>query len=504
MLYRPLLNWCSSKQTNIEFVRTIQAIFKVLRNSKFSGCSLGKDLIDSLPAMIDVAYLTTSYNFYSEMKNNTVNNWLGTFTTNGLILLCGIATGIISARLLQPEGRGALAAILFWPEIAASIGLMNLDTAIIQSTSKNNSKVKEITSTGFYVAIFLAGVTAVVTYFLLPYLLGSGKIELLPAARIYLLAFLPFNFVGLCLMAIDHSRQNFKRYNLFRFIPPITYLSGLMTLWSFDAVTVTKVLWVNLAGTFLVALIKVLFIGNQIKNSFSWQEAKILLAIGSRLKVATFLILVALRIDRLLIISCLDNNSIGLYTVAFTFASSGLKIITSSFQLIMFPKLACQENKAIQKEVLAKGMRFNMLLIIVGSIPLIILSPWLIPFLFGNEFQDSVVPAMILFLAYVPLTMRELIIQCLHSLKKPRPTAINSIILTCVFGILSLPMGQQFGLIGIILSLLMANLVGLYFFLNYLYVNLDLRIKDWWGLNWKTYTQAIGIFRNFVLQYINK
>jgi O-antigen/teichoic acid export membrane protein len=149
-------------------------------------------------------------------------------------------------------------------------------------------------------------------------------------------------------------------------------------------------------------------------------------------------------------------------------------------------------------------MRFNMLLIVIGSMPFIILSPWLIPFLFGNEFQDAVLPAMILFLVYIPLTMRQLIMQCLHSLNQPQPTAINSTILTCIFGVVAFPMSKEFGLTGIIFSLLIANSFGFYFFLNYLHKNLNLTIKDWWGLNWKTYIQVLNVSRGFILQSSNK
>lgn len=40
--------------------------------------------------------------------------FLGTLATNGVIVLVGMATGILAARLLGPEQRGALAVLLFW------------------------------------------------------------------------------------------------------------------------------------------------------------------------------------------------------------------------------------------------------------------------------------------------------------------------------------------------------------------------------------------------------
>ena len=47
--------------------------------------------------------------------------WLGTSATNAAILLFGLATGVLSARLLAPDGRGALAAALFWPQLISAL-----------------------------------------------------------------------------------------------------------------------------------------------------------------------------------------------------------------------------------------------------------------------------------------------------------------------------------------------------------------------------------------------
>lgn len=60
------------------------------------------------------------------MKHGHVNAWAGTFATNVLILLIGLATGILFPRLLGPEGRGALATVIFWPALCTSIGLFDV------------------------------------------------------------------------------------------------------------------------------------------------------------------------------------------------------------------------------------------------------------------------------------------------------------------------------------------------------------------------------------------
>lgn len=55
--------------------------------------------------------------------------WLGTFATNGVGLAIGMATGILAARLLEPEGRGLLAVLQFWPGLLWSIGMLSVAEA---------------------------------------------------------------------------------------------------------------------------------------------------------------------------------------------------------------------------------------------------------------------------------------------------------------------------------------------------------------------------------------
>ncbi len=43
------------------------------------------------------------------------------FAATGAIQVVNIATGLLAARLLLPEGRGELAAIMLWPGILAEI-----------------------------------------------------------------------------------------------------------------------------------------------------------------------------------------------------------------------------------------------------------------------------------------------------------------------------------------------------------------------------------------------
>ena len=53
------------------------------------------------------------------------------FATTAYIQVLNIATGLIAARILLPEGRGELAALMLWPGLIAELGNLGLSDALL-------------------------------------------------------------------------------------------------------------------------------------------------------------------------------------------------------------------------------------------------------------------------------------------------------------------------------------------------------------------------------------
>ena len=55
-----------------------------------------------------------------------MRNLFISFLSTGFIQLANLATGILAARLLHPEGRGELALLVLWAVLVANLGSMGL------------------------------------------------------------------------------------------------------------------------------------------------------------------------------------------------------------------------------------------------------------------------------------------------------------------------------------------------------------------------------------------
>src|ERR1035441_6298778 len=182
--------------------------------------------------------------------------WLITIVTNAVILACGVLTGILMARLLHPEGRGVLASILFWPELFAAFGICGLNEAVVYRVS-HGSRADDTTITAAVCAIVLAAATSICGILLMPLLLRGTGASWAHAASLYVLCFIPLNFLALTLLAVDQGQLRFQRYNLIRLSVPLIYAAGLVGLWALGAVRVETVLWANLAGNAVCTAIRI-------------------------------------------------------------------------------------------------------------------------------------------------------------------------------------------------------------------------------------------------------
>jgi O-antigen/teichoic acid export membrane protein len=420
--------------------------------------------------------------------------WLSAVVVNTATLGCGVLTGILAARILAPEGRGALAAVLFWPQVFVSIGLCSLQEAVTYRVSQDVRKRDSLYSTAVCVALGLAAVTCLVGYPLLPHLLKQECMAWLPIVRVYLLLGVPIGFLSISLLGVELGKLQVTRFNLYQLVNPLTYLTALLLLWSIHAVTVANVVWANLAGTVCVTLLLLFHLRKVMFRRPVLHDARGLLKTAWSFHTTALLVLVTTQVDRFVVITLLDNRSVGLYAAALAIASAGIGIISSSFHTLMFPSIARREEGA-QREYLAKGLRYAMFLLVTFSLPLAASIPVVLPLLFGSGFRAATVPAVLLVIAYVPLALRQIIIRSLRGIGDAKAGTTAEAISIAAFLALSWPLTLHWQLIGLSVALLIGNSVAVAYLGWHMSTQLAIPPKRWWGLNAETLTDAVQRMR---------
>jgi enterobacterial common antigen flippase len=410
--------------------------------------------------------------------------WLGTLATNGAILLCGLATGVLSARLLAPEGRGALAAVLFWPQLITALGFLSLPAAMVFRRSRPDADPAALAATGAWLALGLSAIGALAGWLLLPFLLQQSQAAAL--ARLYLLAFVPVHFLALALLALDQGELRFARYNLVRLLPSAVYLAALLVLWALDAASVASLVWASWLGTALTAALRLCLCPKLLRARPSLAEARALLGFGARLHGAALLAALLAQADRFVVIAFWDDASLGLYVVALTLATAGPNMITGAFSTLLLPRLAAAGNIEARREIMGQTLRYATLLLTAAAAALLLVCPWLLPFLFGAAYAGATGICALLLLAYLPTALRLIIVHGLSGTGDWRPRILAEGVALAVFAGAVWPLAARLGLPGVPVALLLANGVALAYLLLVLRRRLALPSRECWGLSLTT------------------
>jgi enterobacterial common antigen flippase len=417
--------------------------------------------------------------------------WLNTFAANGLLLACNVATGILVARLLLPDGRGALAAIIFWPSLIWSLAMLSLEQAVAYQVARTDPR--RLRANGDAISLALGLATAIVTVVLVPYLLGPERRDLWWVTQIYALTLIPIISLGAMLRGIDYGELKIGRYNLWRLLGAGVHVVGLLVIWLLDVVSVAAALWAFWSSLVAMAVGPLLVRRFSARMRPSWPEAAALLRIMGRFQGTNLVFLLNTHADRAVIILLYDNVAIGLYVVALTWASTGLSPVWGAFQSIAFPYLSGESDPDRQRRFLARGIRYACCLLTAAAAVLTAVTYWLLPFFFGAGFRAAVPVAIALLVAHVPLALRQIVVHSLRGLGETRSGTVAELLTLMTFAAVAWPGAALLGLTGFGVALAIANAVGLGYLVHVLRRQFAIRPADCWGLDAATVRELIGL-----------
>jgi O-antigen/teichoic acid export membrane protein len=411
---------------------------------------------------------------------------LSTLTTDATLLVCGFMTGALVARFLLPEGRGALAAVLFWPHVLGSAGLLSLNEAVTVRIARRPDRSGVIVASAFWLALVQAGLVAAAGYLLVPFLLSEERAHLVALARTYLLVFIPSHFLAMSLLGAFQGCLRFSRYNPLRLVVAVTYLGGIVLLWATNSLSVRWVVAMNCVGTVAVAAACVVLQRDALAARPSLHEALALARAAVPIHAGMFLLLLAAEADRFVVLTLWDDVALGHYVVALAVASSGLGVVTGTVQKVLFPHLANCRERARQAQLLASGIRQTTAVVVGLSVPLLTLMPWLLPAVFGVAFREAVATAWILLVAYWFIALNNIVVQGFWGLGEARTAAKAGTIGLVAFLILAWPLAWSFGLPGVAAARGLASAAAFGYLVSYLQRDWAVRLGDLWGLNART------------------
>lgn len=405
-----------------------------------------------------------------------MKKWRQTFLTNGIILVSGLVSGVIAARLLGAEDRGLLAAIIYWPHFLTGVAAMGLNEAIaIRIAKLGSTPTLRVTVVALSLTISLP--LTVIGWLLLPQLLGDSRQAYYLFTQIYLTVLLPLSYLSMNLLAIDQGEFRFRQFNTQRIVQAVAYPMLLVAFWLIDYLTVKNAALAIVAGTGLVALTRLWQVRSSLKESPSIKEASELMVEGARLHATNLVMFLSMQVDKMALVLFSTDTQLGLYVVAVTAASAAQSLFVQTYINIMLPSAAKLGSGRDHIESLLIPLRRLFGVIIFLTVLMILIMPSILPLLFGKDFVAAVPYAQLLSVVFAFVGIKNAIIYLLRAWANNKPGVWAEGLAALILVAGAYPALQSGGVKGLVLLMLLAHAFGATLLLKSLAETTDLSVR---------------------------
>lgn len=383
------------------------------------------------------------------------------FSANALILLCGLITSLLSAWALGPVGRGDLLVIVLWPPVCALLVSFGLGQAHRYWVAKDPECISMLFSNAVLFTLASGLVTVALAELIIPHLVGHRSPEVMRLVRIYQLN-IPAALLQLLMIGLLEGARRFGWSGLARLVFFGTQAVVYLVLWLVGHLTVESAALTMMLAQTSSMLFAVLIVRQQLRPAWrpSWLLWKRTFHYGVRDYPGAVADFTTLRMDQLLLGGLASSFSIGLYFVAVRI-SEITAVLASSVADAVMPELAGAKHADRADKLLARSLRLTLYIHVLVLVPLWLATPFLLRFVYGEEFQAASATLRILLFAAVVLSLGGIVISGLNGFGHPGLSTIARVASAIVTVIALLVLLPRLGIEGAAIASLMGYSVML-------------------------------------------
>lgn len=321
-----------------------------------------------------------------------------------------IVASIVLARMLGPEKRGVVAAVLAVPMLIFPLIEMGTRQTAAYFVGKQIALDRDVFRTLGLLLVVLStiGVTVTIVIGIANGLSARyGWVGLLIAS-----GFIPFNLYFTITKGVLIGKRGLSTIAISTVLIPISYLVMLCVLVLFNQRQVEAALLATVVSTVLGAL----YISVKFRDYGTLRPAYVpglprqILILGLVYALTLFMLSMNYRLDVLILERLSTAEEVGIYTVAVRLAEM-LWMVPHALSLVNFSYSASATNPRAQSLRTAKMMRLVLLGALVPGVLIFFLAPWIIPLVYGSEYERSGMVTQ----AIMPGVWSALVIKILNS-----------------------------------------------------------------------------------------
>lgn len=320
-------------------------------------------------------------------KRNTTKDIALTFMTKIIYLGGSFIVSVILARLLGAEGKGVVTALFVVPNILISLADMGIRQSAAYTIAQKKYTLQEVFSSSLLlwgIASFIS-IILLAVYYALPFTTSYHWGLVFIAIMLVPIKILDTYYYG-----IHQGLQEIDAMNIRHIISFMTRL-----------VTVILLVWIFQTGVFGAAfatLISAVTVGIYsywiLKDRIKFKIQRLpelpekLFHQGIQFAVALFIITLNYRIDILILEQLVSASEVGQYSVGVGLAEL-IWQLPNAIGTVLFSSSANSKTDHEAAVRSARLLRVSLVFLIFTGILFVLNSQWLVPLIYGAEFQAS-------------------------------------------------------------------------------------------------------------------
>jgi O-antigen/teichoic acid export membrane protein len=398
---------------------------------------------------------------------------LTVFTQAGVFVL-GIASSVLAARLLGPQGRGELAAVVLWPTLLTFMFSMGNTQSIAFHAGRRIFDISEVWTAAVVMGVVLSAFTVIAGLWIIPFALKQYSPEVRHLSQLFL-ACAPLIWLTSVPASLLQGRLEIGRFNLLKIICPAIYAAGLVSLYMVRKASVAWTAALQAIGFAVMDAIGVWLVFSRFGPRWAWnmRSFRSLLNFGWKTQLGSMASYVNQRLDQLLLTVFVPPRELGLYVVAVA-VSTSLSFIPQAAEMVTLAQ-GLNSDPEQTKRIIARSFGVTLLALSVGCAALCLLCPWLVPLAFGESFAPAITACRILLPGSVALGLNQVLFSGARALGRPvLPSYAEgfAMAITCISLYCLLP---RYGFIGAAIASTAAYIGSLIFSLALLCLRADIR-----------------------------
>jgi O-antigen/teichoic acid export membrane protein len=337
-----------------------------------------------------------------------------------LVMLMALATNIIVARALGPDGKGAFTLLLLTSGLVVLFVNFGLSRAAIYYLGKQTDTLKAVTNTLFALALIIGSLTALVL------------IVLIPLYAPIIFAGIPFDLIAvvmagtpfaLWVMYVGHifaGMQDFWRYNGVNLLTWIVRLSWLVGAFLLGTITLRTTATALVASVIVPAAIGWYWlrkINGPIRPQIHFELIQRYISYGWRANSMQLVTFFNLRLDQFLVSIFLGLAQVGIYSVAVTMAELAGSLAEAVAMSLLARVSTLDRDAAIYLTGRTARITFATTMVVCGV--MLLIGNSIILILFGDDYASSVSALVLLLPGVMAISLSKVLINHLAGTGRP-------------------------------------------------------------------------------------